>query len=170
MPIIIIDGWEVSIRDCEFQNFISLVKGEKRRVSYPEQRRICDFLTKRKYTLTDLIDFPDYAYNKITEQWKSDLKSIVFIPVLDYCRSLIRNKKAGQNILRYLLYNMNNVIIKNQHYSMQNRNLSNLYLSNGCIQFDSLPFNRSPLGHNPKSSAIFECIPYIHKQPELFAR
>lgn len=170
MPIIIIDGWEVSIRDCEFQNFISLVKGEKKRVSYPEQKTICDFLTRRRYTLTELIDFPDYAYNRVTDQWRSELKSAVFIPVLDYCRTIIRSKKPGQNILRYLLYSMNNVIIKNQRYSTQNRNLSNLYLSNGCIQFDSLPFNRSPLGHNPKSSAIFECIPYSHKRPQLFAR
>lgn len=30
MPIIIINGWEVSIRDCEFQNFIKLIKGEKK--------------------------------------------------------------------------------------------------------------------------------------------
>lgn len=170
MPIIIIDGWEVSIRDCEFQNFISLVKGEKRRVSYPEQRTICEFLTKRRYTLTEIIDFPDYAYSRLTEQWRSELKSAVFIPVLDYCRNLIRSKKPGQNILRYLLYSMNNVVIKNQRYGVPNRNLSNLYLSNGCIQFDSLPFNRSPLGHNPKSSAIFECIPYSNKRPELFAR
>lgn len=170
MPIIIIDGWEVSIRDCEFQNFISLVKGEKRRVSYPEQRTICEFLTKRRYTLTEIIDFPDYAYSRLTEQWRSELKSAVFIPLLDYCRNLIRSKKPGQNILRYLLYSMNNVVIKNQRYGISNRNLSNLYLSNGCIQFDSLPFNRSPLGHNPKSSAIFECIPYSNKRPELFAR
>lgn len=46
MPIIIIDGWEVSIRDCEFQNFIKLIKGEKKRVPYPEQRLICEFLTR----------------------------------------------------------------------------------------------------------------------------
>lgn len=170
MPIIIIDGWEVSIRDCEFQNFISLVHGEKKKVLYPEQRIICEFLTRRKYTLTELIDFPDYAYNRVTDQWKSQLKIIVFIPVLDYCRHIIRSKMPSQNILRYLLYSMNNVIIKNQRSGSQNRNLSNLYLSNGCIQFDSLPFNRSPLGHNPKSSAIFECIPYSNKRPELFAR
>ena len=78
MPIIIIDGWEVSIRDCEFQNFISLVKGEKRRVSYPEQRTICEFLTKRRYTLTEIIDFPDYAYSRLTEQWRSELRIIAY--------------------------------------------------------------------------------------------
>ena len=52
MPIIIIDGWEVSIRDCEFQNFIALVEGQKKRVPYPEQRMICEFLSKRRYSLS----------------------------------------------------------------------------------------------------------------------
>ncbi len=170
MPIIIIDGWEVSIRDCEFQNFISIIKGEKRKVPYPEQKIICGFLTTTRYTLNDLIDFPDYAYNRKTLEWKNQLKSVSFIPVLDYCRQLIRKGYPGQNILRYLLYNMNNVIIKNQRGSAQNGYLSNLYLANGCKQFDSLPFNRSPLGHNPKLSAIFDCIPHRDRQPELFAR
>lgn len=182
MPIIIIDGWEVSIRDCEFQNFISLIKGEKKRVPYPEQRLICEFLTKTKYTLTALMDFPDNAYDRITLEWKNNLKSTIFIPILDYCRNLIRNGRSGQNVLRYLLYNMNNVIIKNQYSSgyyskyyeewikAGNSHLSYLYLANGCKQFDSLPFNRSPIGHNPKLGTIFECIPYKDRRPELFAR
>lgn len=182
MPIIIIDGWEVSIRDCEFQNFISLIKGEKKRVPYPEQRLICEFLTKTKYTLTALMDFPDKAYDRITLEWKNNLKSTVFIPILDYCRNLIRNGRSGQNVLRYLLYNMNNVIIKNQYSSgyysnyyeewikAGNSHLSGLYLANGCKQFDSLPFNRSPVGHNPKLGAIFDCIPCKDRRPELFAR
>lgn len=182
MPIIIIDGWEVSIRDCEFQNFIRLIKGEKKRVPYPEQRLICEFLTRRRYTLTALMDFPDNAYDRITFEWKNNLKSTVFIPILDECRKLIRKGRSGQNILRYLLYNMNNVIIKGQYsdgyYSKYyeewihagNSYLSGLYLSNGCRQFDSLPFNRSPVGHNPKLSAVFDCIPCKDKRPELFAR
>ena len=182
MPIIIIDGWEVSIRDCEFQNFISLIKGKKIRVPYPEQRLICEFLTKTKYTLTTLMDFPDKAYDRITLEWKNNLKSTVFIPILDECRNLIRNGRNGQNVLRYLLYNMNNVIIKSQYSSgyyskyyeewinAGNSNLSGLYLSNGCKQFDTLPFNRSPVGHNPKLGAVFDCIPCKDKRPELFAR
>lgn len=182
MPIIIIDGWEVSIRDCEFKNFILLIKGAKKRVPYPEQRLICDFLTKKKFTLNDLMDFPDKAYDKITLAWKNSLKHSVFIPILDYCRNLIRSGHNGQNVLRYLLYNMNNVIIKNQYSSgyyskyyeewinTGNSNLSGLYLANGCKQFDSLPFNRSPIGHNPKLGSLFDCIPCKDKRPELFAR
>ncbi|CAM3445433.1 ATP-dependent DNA helicase [Pseudostreptobacillus hongkongensis] len=182
MPIIIIDGWEVSIRDCEFQNFIKLIKGEKKRVPYPEQRIICEFLTKKKYTLTSIMDFPDKAYDELTLEWKNNLKSTIFIPILDQCRNLIRNGRKGQNVLRYLLYNMNNVIIKSQYsngyYSKYyeewvhagNSYLSGLYLSNGCRQFDSLPFNKSPVGHNPKLSDVFDCIPCKDKRPELFAR
>jgi hypothetical protein len=182
MPIIIIDGWEVSIRDCEFQNFVSLIKGEKRRVPYPEQRLICEFLTKKKFTLTDLMDFPDKAYDMITLEWKNNLKSSIFIPILDDCRNIIQNGRNGQNVLRYLLYNMNNVIIKSQYSSgyyskyyeewinAGNSYLSGLYLANGCKQFDSLPFNRSPIGHNPKLGAIFDCIPCKDRRPELFAR
>ena len=182
MPIIIIDGWEVSIRDCEFQNFILLIKGEKKRVPYPEQLLICEFLTRTKYTLTDLMDFPDRAYDKITLEWKNSLKSTVFISILYYCRDLIRKGRNGQNVLRYLFYNMNNVIIKSQYSSgyyskyyekwinAGNNYLSGLYLSNGCRQFDTLPFNRSPIGHNPKLGALFDCIPCKGKRPELFAR
>lgn len=44
-----------------------------------------------------------------------NLKSTVFIPILDYCRDLIRKGRKRQNVLRYLLYNMNNVIIKSQY-------------------------------------------------------
>lgn len=182
MPIIIIDGWEVSIRDCEFQNFIRLINGKKSKVPYQEQRIICEFLTKTNYTLTELMDFPDNAYDRLTLDWKTNLKSTVFIPVLDYCRTLIRKGRSGKNVLRYLLYNMNNVIIKGQYSSgyyskyyeewinAGNSYLSGLYLSNGCRQFDTLPFNRSPVGHNPKLGAIFDCIPCKDKRPELFAR
>jgi len=77
---------------------------------------------------------------------------------------------------------MNNVIIKSQYssgyysryyeewISTGNNYLSGLYIANGCRQFDSLPFNRSPLGHNPKLGAIFDCIPCKDRRPELFAR
>lgn len=170
MPILIIDGWEVSIRDCEFRNFISLVTGKRTYVPYQEQRMICMFLTQTQYTLTEVVDYPDYYFDKKMAEWKNELKSSVFIPVLEQCRVIIRKKMPGQNIMRYLLYCMNNVIMKNQRFNVQNDKLSNLYMQNGCIQFDKMPFNRSLIGHNPRSSALFECIPCENRKPELFAR
>lgn len=111
MPIDIIVGWEVSIRGCEYQNFISLITGDRTKVPYPEQREVCRFLTANGYSLTELIDFSDAAYRNVTEYWRNHLKSSVFIDILDHCRTLIKGGRAGQNIFRYLLFNMNNAII-----------------------------------------------------------
>lgn len=111
MPIDIIVGWEVSIRGCEYQNFISLITGDRAKVPYPEQREVCRFLTANGYSLTELIDFSDAAYRNVTEYWRNHLKSSVFIDILDHCHTLIKGGRAGQNIFRYLLFNMNNAII-----------------------------------------------------------
>nr|DAS34358.1 MAG TPA: ATP dependent DNA helicase [Caudoviricetes sp.] len=182
MPIMIIDSWEVSIRDCEFKNFAAIIKGDKIKIPYAEQRLICEFITRKGYPLNALMDFSDNAYQKLTDAWKGKLKSYSFIPVLDHCREIIRGKSSGQNILRYLLYNMNNVIIKNQYSSgfyssyydewrnVGNSSLSYLFLSSKCRPFDKMPFNQSPSGHNPRQSALFECIPCYDRKPELFAR
>lgn len=182
MPIMIIDSWEISIRDCEFKNFAGIIKGKPTQAPYPEQRIICEYMTRSGYSLNEIMDFPDYAYEKLTSDWKSNLRSYNFIPVLDRCREIIQEKKAGQNILRYLLYNMNNLIIKEQYsdgfYSkyyeeyryVGNSSLSYLYLSSKCRPFDTMPFNQSPHGHNPRQSVLFECIPSRDKKPELFAR
>lgn len=66
MPIFIIDGWEVSIRNCEYSNFISLITGERNTVPLREQRVICDFLTNTRYLLSEVMDFPDDFYQQIT--------------------------------------------------------------------------------------------------------
>ena len=131
MPIIIIVGWEVAIRDCEYQNFISVVTGTRTKPSYPEQRMISGFLSCTGFSLCDLMDFPDNEYRKLVRSWKEELRSTSFIDVLASCRKIIKSKSAGQNVLRYLLYSMNNVVIKCQKQMTKNENLSKLYLQNG---------------------------------------
>ena len=179
MPIAIIVGWEVAIRDCEYQNFISLITGCQIKVPYPEQREICKFLTNSGFSLTELMDFSDSAYHDVIALWKQKISTDVFIRVLYTCRAIIRGEYAGQNILRYLLFNMNNAIIKNQRDNASNRKskkwqpnplLSKLFLLQGCIPFDTMPFIQSPLGHNPKLSALFACIPVNNRKHELLAR
>lgn len=170
MPIIIIVGWEVAIRDCEYQNFISVVTGTRTKPSYPEQRVISRFLSCTGSSLCDLMDFPDNEYRKLVRSWKEELRSTSFIDVLASCRKIIKSKSAGQNVLRYLLYSMNNVVIKCQKQMTKNENLSNLYLQNGCIPFDTMPFINSPIGHNPRMGALFDCIPIKDRKHELLAR
>lgn len=170
MPILLIVGWEVSIRDCEFKNFYSIITGEDRKIAYGEQRTICRFLTEKGYTLTEIMDFPDIPYHRLINSWRSNSKTGYFYDALDICHEIISGKKPGQNILRYLLYGMHNAIMKDQRQTISNSNLSNLYLKNNSIPFDTMPFNQSPVNHNPRLSALFEAIPTESRKHELLAR
>ena len=116
------------------------------------------------------MDFSDAAYQKLTNSWRANLRSDRFIKILTRCREIIHAERPGQNILRYLLYCMNNTIIKDQRNDIPNKALSNLFLLNGCRPFDRMPFVQSPLKHNPKLGALFEAIRKKGREHELLAR
>ena len=170
MPILLITGWEVSMRGCEFKNFNSIITGSKRDIPYGEQRTVCRYITENRFTLTEIMDFPEHAYQRLINSWRAEGKTGYFFDALDRCRSIIRGKMPGQNILRYLLYGMHNAIIKDQRQDEANSNLSNLFLKNGSIPFDKMPFNQSPVNHNPRLHALFDCIPTYNRKHELLAR
>ena len=69
-----------------------------------------------------------------------------------------------------MLFNLHNVFIKDQLGNTKNNKLSDLYLSNGCIPFDSHPYVFFPKKHTPLLSDIFECIPIKDREYELIAR
>lgn len=170
MPITIIIGWEVAIRDCEYKNYISLITGRPTNVSYQEQRAISRFLTSTGFSLSDLLDFPNEEFNNVKRICTHDVRNVVFFNVLETSRTVVCSHQPGENLLRYLLYRMNNSIIKNQRQGEANNNLSGLYFQNGCIPFDKMPFISSPIGHNPRLGDLFECIPAQNRKHELLAR
>ncbi|MCM3584262.1 ATP-dependent RecD-like DNA helicase [Mesobacillus maritimus] len=170
MPIIVIVGWEVAIRDCEFKNFTSLIRGTAVTTGYAEQQGISQFLTSTGFNLTELVDFSDTEFQKIKQQATQRAKAVVFFNDLERCRTIIKANAVGSNLLRYLLYHLNNKVIKNQQQSLANNKLSGLYVKNGCIPFDSMPFNTSPIGHNPRLGDLFACIDAAERQHEILAR
>ena len=170
MPILLIVGWEVSIRSCEFKNFYSIITGKKYDIPYPEQRGICRYLTENGFTLTEIMDFSERSYQKIVGTWHSSLRTDYFIDALDTCRFIISEKRPGQNILRYLLNDMHNAIIKAQRNDEANGKLSGLYLQYGCIPFDKMPFIQSPINHNPRLGTLFDSIKIQNRKHELLAR
>jgi hypothetical protein len=170
MPITIITGWEVAIRSCEFKNFTSIVRGSAVATEYSEQKGVCRFLTETGLNLVELIDFSNTEFQEIKSIATRRAKTIVFFKDLERCRDIIKNGLEGSNLLRYLLYHMNNKVIKNQRQDLANNYLSRLYARNGCIPFDNMPFNFSPIGHNPRLGDLFACIDATGRQHEIFAR
>lgn len=170
MPILIIVGWEISIRECEFKNFIKLIEGEQRGVGYSERMSICSFMTKYKLNLLDIAELKESEYILLKEKLTVRAKVTNFLNALDICRDIINSGKGGKNILRYLLFIMNNNVIKNQYEVSQNTRLSNLYVKNGAIPFDSIPFTFSLIKHNPPFNILINCFEVDEHKSEMLAR
>ncbi|HAF95841.1 MAG: helicase [Elusimicrobia bacterium GWC2_51_8] len=172
MPILIIVRWETSIRPCELNNFAKIFGVDLKMTSAnPEYRELMGFLTGTGFSLVELIDFPDGDYSAVRQRIAKKTVALPFIDLLDECRKITQSSGAGGNVIRYLLYHLNNKIIKSQYeITGGNRKLSNLCLKNGCIPFDKMPFNTSLINHNPKLSDLFECTDSTAKEHELFAR
>lgn len=172
MPIFIIDDWQTEIRPCEFQNLEKIFSWDAKTYNKKtaEFREVMSFLTETGLNFVEIVDFPDNYYQRFKRRITEKATTSRILDLLDQCRELIQKKAPGSNILRYLLYNLNNRIIKEQHDSRSNYKLSNLNLAYGCIPFDEMPFATSPMGHNPPISDLFDCIDVTDRDHELFAR
>ena len=170
MPIQIIDKWEVSIRPCELNNFAKIFGNHPKVSENNEAYELMKYLTNSGINLIELIDLEDYYYNYIKKTITEKSRVTHIFNILDRCRNMSENNSGGYNALRYLLYRLNNKIIKKQYYRETCSYLSDLKLSFGCIPFDQMPFNSSLINHNPKLSDIFNCINTEDREHEIFAR
>lgn len=169
MPINVIIGWEVAIRDCEFRNFCSIITGVNNDAGHSETRALCQFMTRNRINLVDIVCMPNKEYVSLKQSIKDRAQVTVFLNALSESRRIINNNKAGENILRLLLYSMNNNMIKSQYYGVKS-NYFSLYLKNGCIPFDKIPFNFAPIDHTVRYSVLLDCIDYKDKTDQLLAR
>ena len=107
------------------------------------------FLTGTGLNLIEIIDFPDTYYNRFRQRITQKAETTRILDLLDRSRDFIKKDSPGKNILGYLLYNLNNRVIKEQYYRDGNFKLSNLNLEYKCIPFDEMPFASFPVRHTP---------------------
>lgn len=170
MPIQIIDKWEVSIRPCEMDNFSKILGQDSNVSGLREFYELLRFLTRSGFNLVEIMDFNEVAYSNFKSQIVVPGRIVLLTKVIDRCREIIKNSRSGSTVLRYLLYRLNNRIIKKQFSSGICERLSNLYLDYGCIPFENMPFIFSLRNHNPRLTDLFDCLESSDKQHELFAR
>jgi Cdc6-like AAA superfamily ATPase len=172
MPIFIIVSWEVAIRPIEIERFSNILGGNLQGYAgSAEGRGLMQFLTQTGFNLVELLCFEDVQYQQIRSSVLATFNAKVshLFDLFDRCREIIENNRPGCNVLRYLLYRMNNRMIDDQ-LSGSNSNLSHLYLSYGCIPFDKMPFSTSLLHHNPKLTDLLDCLYITNRMHELLAR
>lgn len=177
LPIRIIVDWEVNIRPCELRNFTELFTLNSKNYGLVEQRELSKFLTETGLSLSDIIMFSDKAFNEVRELIVPKTDTVHFFDYIEKSRSLIKANAAGSNVLRYLLHNMTNRIIKAQHKITYTQfgeirgchHLSGLYLNYGCIPFDQMPFCTGLKNHVPSLSDLFDCIDSTNREYEILA-
>lgn len=171
IDVLIIDEYEVSIRPCELENFAKILGfKEKYNIKSKEYNRLMHFIMQTGVSLTELVSSNDLYYSSIKTKILQGVTSEKFYNVLDKCRDIINREVEGQNIIKYLLYKMNNKVIKRQYNRTPCGNLSQLYLSFGCIPFDQMPYCTSLIQHNPKIYDLLWSVPIKNREHELFAR
>ena len=171
MSIQIIDNWSVSIRPCELNNFADIIGSHpKINAGTKEYVELMNFLTETQMPLSELIMCSAKYYDLVRSRITEKSKSTHIFNVLDKCRDIVWGNRSGGNVLIYLLYHMNNQIIKNQRWNEPCNILSNLYLSMGCIPFDKMPFCTSLIKHNPKIFDLLDCLSADGREHEFLAR
>mgnify|MGYP004496483247 FL=1 len=151
IEIRIIDSWEVAIRECELKNFAFIFTGKSEiKSNTVVYKKLMEFLTKSRISLFELIISDAAFYNKVKTFIVERARNTALFDIFDKCRTIIINSSYGANILRYLLLNMNNKVIKKQlDYKKEGcRLLSQLFFKYGCIPFETMPYNTSLIDHN----------------------
>lgn len=171
MPITVIRDWEVSIRPCEFDNFARLLGITiKTKVSSAEYRYLMNVLTVGSGSLLDLIDMTDAQYAATRAAGTASTRTPQIFPVLDEARRIVRPGAQGHNVLRYLMLQMHNQVLKPQYSVDTCDRLSDLNMQYGCIPFDTMPFCSSLIGHNPRYWDLVESLDSTGRDHELLAR
>lgn len=184
MPIRIILDWEVSIRPCEFKNFSKLINNQSKAIGKAEERNLAKYLTETGRSLAEIVVYSDEIYNNVRNQIVPNTEAYHFFDLLDYCRELIKKQKAGCNVLRYLLHHLNNRVIKEQYHESYKKDyytgrweylggnnwMSNLYLANECLPFDTMPFCSGLKKHVPSLSDLLIALDAAGREHEFMAR
>ena len=170
MPVTLIRNWEVSIRPCEVDHFASLVgRRTKVRTDSAEYKFVMAGLTSGS-TLLDLIDASDEWYKDIKARGTATSRNPQIFPAIDEARAIIRGKRPGHNLLRYLLLRMRNDWLKAQYQWEPNTRLSNLNFSYACIPFEEMPFCTAPRSHYPRFWDLINSLDAAGRTHELLAR
>lgn len=184
MPIRIILDWEVSIRPCEFKNFSKIINNQPKAIGKAEERNLVKYLTETGRSLAEIVSYSDEKYNNIRREIVPNRDGYHFFDLLDYCRKMVKEQRTGCNILRYLLHHMNNRVIKEQYhesykwdyytgrweYLGANNWISDLYLANECLPFDTMPFCTALKKHVPNLSDLLIALDPEGREHEFLAR
>jgi hypothetical protein len=169
--VLIILDFEISIRPCEIER-LGMIFDRKFKFNgrTKEYQNLMEGLKTGQLTLLEVTNLSNERFENFKNYLSDDSRSEKILPIIEKCRKIISQNANGSNVLRYLLTNLNNVVLKKQQNTQKCNLLSDMYLRNGCKVFDDMPFCSSLNGHNPTKVALIDCISTKGRNHEFLAR
>lgn len=166
ITINIIYDYEYSIRPCTFKNLLYLInydeKDGKRDDEYKSLMRAI-----KMYNIS-LLDIVDGKFNFKGNGYYSSFISRV--------TNFVKNNNFGANIIRFLLYEMKNSVIRVQKSTrlkngeIFNPLFNNLRIGNSTISFDLMPFAFNPKYTKTSLSTLLDIFDPTDKEDEILYR
>ena len=172
IPIKIIASWQVAIRPCEADKYASILGNNNPIQSETKElKNINAFLTETRMSISDVLsDYDDKRFLEWVNSLRDGVKNDSLLSSISVARKIVNQNNAGSNIVKYLSFRMNNVILRKQKSNEPNEKLSGLKLQYGCIPFDKMPYASSLINHNPMLKDLYRTIDCSNRDHELLAR
>jgi len=167
---VIITGYTIAIRACEIEKLSNIVSVSK---SYTHKsgdyNRLMNYMKANKLNLVDIVKFNNDDY-KIFNDYVFTTRETIISKTIYESRRIIKSKQTGYKTLIYILYSMNNDILRKQISYNESDSLNNLNLKKGVYAFEKSPFSSGLLEHNPKFRDLIELFDYKEHASEIMAR
>ena len=127
----IISSFDIAIRPCEFEKMLRFFGIFDKFQKTKEYFKLMEYLKINNENLSNIIEFEEDKFNYFIEYVFNEKKEGLLYKLLMKLREFIYiDKKVGCNVLKYLLFKMNNIVMQNQFPKNEEESLSTIYLSN----------------------------------------
>lgn len=165
----IITDYRIAIRQCEIEKICKVlgfeIKGYSKNHDY---YRLMEYFKKYNKNFVDIIKLDNDNYKQLI----NDLfpKKTILFQIIELSRKKYLDNVTGIKTLLYLLFKMNNQIIKKQLPFNEETSLSTLYLNKGVYSFEKTPFSSGLINHVPKFYDLICLFDFNEHREEYFAK
>lgn len=170
LPIRVVTGYRVAIRPTELTRLAQYLSPEARKISVNrEYWNLADYLTASHATLLDIVLLPESRYRNFQTELRHGAENHTIDDTLSRARHIIKRELFGQNVLRYLLWTMDNRILRQQEPTGYSAKIlrDHLLVSSRTYPFEIMPFASSLVGHRPRTIDRLSCIPNEGREHEF---
>ncbi len=168
ISIKIIHDYEYSIRPCTFKNLFYLLNRDMN-------------VFKRKDDYFDLMDAIKQNHVSLVSIASGKCAGLVpgngtFFKALKTLGNYIKKENPGSNIIKFLLFEMRNGVIKAQRYvkypgaSSHNTRFHNLNIRSGTMSFDLMPFAFNPKNTKTSLNSLIDLFHVQNREDEILYR